>query len=151
METKTNERKAWQQLAGESNEAYARFLVFRDLGPARTVFLAYASSRPGAPKTENGPALGVPRIWWENYRVFQWKHRAAAWDVTQMVNAVPESATTILKLIGETARACLAQVENGNIKPQNFTELKDMVVILGNLISPEIIRTSIDHAGNAEE
>ncbi len=149
METKTNERKAWQQLAGESNEAYARFLAFRDLGPTRTILLAYASLRPGATQSENEPALRVTRIWWENFRVYHWKDRAAAWDVSQMASAVPEAATTIVTLLGETARVCLAEVANGNIKPKDFAELKDMVVILGNLISPEVIRTTIDHAGNA--
>ncbi len=148
---KTSERKPWEQLEGESSEAYARFLAYRNLGPIRTVILAYAAFRPVTPKSKNKPTLSAPRVWWDNYRVLEWRDRAAAWDVSQMANAVPEAATTIFKLMGETARACLAQVANGNIKPQSFEELKDMVVILGNFISPEVISATINHAGNAED
>ncbi len=150
-EAKTIERNPWEQLDGEPNEAYARFLVYRNLGPARSVLLAYASLRSAAPRSKDKPTQRAPRIWWENYRAFQWKDRAAAWDVSQMANAVPEAATTIFKLMGETARACLAEVANGNIKPQSFVELKDMVVILGNFISPEVISATINNTGNAAD
>jgi hypothetical protein len=150
-EAKTDERKPWDQLEGESNEAYARFLVYRNLGPTRSVLLAYAALRPDAPESKKKQTRSASRIWWDNYRAFHWKDRAAAWDVAQLVYAVPEAAAAIFKLIGETAKACLAEVANGNIKPQSFAELREMVVILAGFISPEVISTTINHAGNAED
>lgn len=143
------DQKVWDQLEGEPNEAYARFLVYRDLGPNRSVILAYDSFRPNAPQSKENPTRSASRAWWENYRVFRWKGRALAWDVSQLANAVPEAATTIFRLISETAKACLAEIANGNIKPQSFAELKEMVVILGGFISPEVISTTINNAGNA--
>jgi hypothetical protein len=148
-EAKTNTRKAWEQLEGESNQAFAQFLAYRNLGPARSVLSAYASTRLMVRQKEDRPTQSPPKAWWENYRVFQWKDRATAWDVWQLPHAVPEAAVTIFKLIGETAKVCLTEIANGNIKPQSFAELKEMVVILGSFISPEVVSTTLYNAGDS--
>lgn len=65
---------SWDQLPNEPKEAFAAFVVYRDLGPTRGVVEAYRQSRgkPGAKQ-----ATGTWNGWAKRYR---WAPRAAAWD-----------------------------------------------------------------------
>jgi hypothetical protein len=63
------ERKPWDQLEGESDESYARFLIYRSLGPARTLLLGYIAFRGNA-SNQKKPPHHAPKIWQENYWTF---------------------------------------------------------------------------------
>ncbi|WP_422931380.1 hypothetical protein [Singulisphaera sp. PoT] len=90
------ERHPWEQLPGESGPAYRAFLVYRDLGPDRTVNLASRKlaempspegARKRRGKAAEGPrkgaenpkpgASGQIRKWSKGY---SWAERATAYD-----------------------------------------------------------------------
>lgn len=41
---KQAKRKAWEQLPDEPDSAYARFLMYRNLGPARSIDAAFKTT-----------------------------------------------------------------------------------------------------------
>jgi hypothetical protein len=75
-------RPAWSQQRGESTESFAVFVIYRDLGPDRS--LAEAQRLKGKPqdalKTATGKrnVSGCMKRW---SRRWAWADRAAAWDV----------------------------------------------------------------------
>src|SRR5450432_2861227 len=75
-------RPAWSQQRGESTESFAVFVIYRDLGPDRS--LAEAQRLKGKPqdalKTATGKrnVSGCMKRW---SRRWAWGDRAAAWDV----------------------------------------------------------------------
>ena len=144
----SNNTKEWEQLQGESNEAYARFLVYRNLGIGRTLVQAYELATGKVQK--GSKRVHASGQWQREAKDFNWQSRATAWDSWQLENVVPQATTTIFKLIEEAAKVSLAQVLNGSIKPANWQEFKEMVVILAGFISPEVVTATIDNARNTE-
>lgn len=134
--------KPWEQQEGEPSESYARFLVYRNLGMARTQRKAYAAA--------NGRQAGKcpSGKWQDDSARWNWVERAAAWDIAQLVHTVPAATTAIFKVIDETARACLADLEDGKLKPRNFRELLETVSFLASLISPEVISAIIENTAH---
>lgn len=137
----TTPPKPWEQLENETPEAYTRFLVYRNLGPGRSIAAAYKAVKGGKKREPSGQ--------WERDSVaYNWPDRAARWDVAQLSELVPEATANIFKAISETARIALRELESGRLKPANWAELKETVTLLASFISPEVITSAIDNAGN---
>lgn len=126
----------WEQVDGEPNEAYARFLVYRNLGPSRSLDAAYLVHGGGAAK-RGKPQQRASGQWMHDSSKFNWVERATAWDVSQLDSIVPGSVATIYKLIGEFARVTLMQIQSGKIKPRNWQQAMDAVNVLSGFITPE--------------
>jgi hypothetical protein len=78
---------AWERQPGESATAFAAFVIFRDLGPRRSLDAASRlyhrkpGQEPEQPQT--GPKKrksGQVRLWYERW---QWRSRAEAYDAEQ--------------------------------------------------------------------
>lgn len=140
-----NEHNPWDQLENEPDAAYTRFLVYRNLGPTRSIekaYLAFTASNRVKSRRASGQ-------WLNDSSTYNWQERSSKWDASQLINAVPEAATTIFNLIAEVARTSLEQVQNGELRPTTWEQLHEMVVTLASFISPEVISQTIDNAGNA--
>lgn len=138
-------KQPWDQLDNESTEAYARFLVYRNLGPARTIEHAYQSTAGN----KSGKRVSRSGYWEKDSADYSWRERAARWDVAQLSQVVPETAGIIFQAIKEFAVITLREVTN--YKPRNWAEVKDSIVILSNLVAPEVIAAAVDQSINAED
>jgi hypothetical protein len=70
------------RLPHEPDRWYARFELFRSLGPARTIDAAYRI----AAIRDNLHAKRPGALWYDNARRWQWRERAQAWDNNQREN-----------------------------------------------------------------
>src|SRR5258708_33815799 len=66
----------WDQKRGESDDAYAHFMVYLNHGPARSLESAYASwviqkNSRTAENSEKQP----PKTWWSEAKRFDWRSR----------------------------------------------------------------------------
>lgn len=138
----------WDQMEGEPSDAYAHFLVYRNLGPARTVDDSYNAAFPVAPKKVAPKArsrrpeakpLRASSTWWRESRDYEWKERASAWDIHMLVNTVPEAMVSIMHTVNEFAKSSLRAVQSGKIQPKNFGELLAGVQLMASFISAETI------------
>lgn len=72
----------WEQLKAEGETArwYSRFLLYRDLGPTRTLIGSVRAEQDakGIPLEER--AHGASGAWRQTAEKFNWKERAEAWD-----------------------------------------------------------------------
>jgi hypothetical protein len=67
--------QVWDQQPGETPQAYAGFVVFRDLGVERSINATWRVRRPVGNTTQNAP--GRYRAWAVQWR---WQERAVAYD-----------------------------------------------------------------------
>ncbi len=67
----------WERLPGEPARWYRRFVLYRDLGPQRTLAEAHAA----AARAERLAQPRLPARWTQIAGVWRWHERAQAWDV----------------------------------------------------------------------
>lgn len=132
----------WDQLPGEPPEAYARFLIYRNLGPARSLDAAYKIANVGK-RRKSSERSGT---WQENATAHRWRERAARWDVAQLSVVVPEATGLIFQSIAEYAKIILEALQERKHTPRTWAELKDGLVVLSTLVSPDVIAAATDHA-----
>jgi hypothetical protein len=85
------QQEVWDRQPDEPVRWYARFALFRDMGPARTKLGAVnLEKRLEAQKAGKGgkeqtfkPATRTPGAWEEAFRQWNWKKRVEAWDEEQ--------------------------------------------------------------------
>lgn len=145
---------AWDQQHGEPDEAYVRFLLFRNMGPTRTILAAWqlwVKARP-APRTKTKRKTAAQThasgTWSDDAATWRWIERARAWDIATLRDVVPETATLIFSAIREMARITLEELTSGNLRPTTWEEVKDSAVVLSQFIAPETITAVVDHAQN---
>ncbi len=93
----------WDKQPRESNEAYAAFCVYRDLGPSRTLAAAYRAYREGTQKrlrgtfsddaSDKSTGLQVPGSWKKNRVSGNWNARAEAYDAHLLRSATEARAS----------------------------------------------------------
>jgi len=99
----TSRRPVWEQRDGEPDAAYAHFLVYRDLGPARSLDAAYAAWRrlgPAGPAAERRetPALS-PANWHRESKQWSWGDRADAWDLSKVLASSKRGLARFTRLV----------------------------------------------------
>lgn len=149
--------QVWEQQSDEPVSAYKRFLIYRSLGPARSVERAYevyarsrANSRPCAPRVDGAEAPTSGRIrsgtWLANSLRWRWRDRADAWDATMLTQTVPEAMAAIFGSIGELARVTLETLVGRELRPTSWGQLVEAVSTLAGFIAPETVQAAIDSA-----
>lgn len=87
----------WERQADEPPEWFARFRIYRDLGPDRSMEAAWRLWNEARPATERSNAKRAPSGWVGRSKRHDWRERAAAWDVDRRrraeLRAVEQSRT----------------------------------------------------------
>jgi hypothetical protein len=99
----------WDQQPGEPDDAYARFLIYLNIGPGRRLEDAFEQSRTG--RAGRGRRTGRGRqqaylAWFLEAERRRWRERAHAWDVSRIPAQLQELAVnvaTMKQLMGAKA------------------------------------------------
>ena len=83
--------KAWDQQPGEPAAAYARFLVYRGLGPCRSL--------DKAARAYGGSKGRAPGNWFREAAAWKWQERAQAWDIATFAEVGKRAVVAYLALI----------------------------------------------------
>jgi hypothetical protein len=97
----------WDRLPGEPAAAYARFLVYRNLGPARTLERAYAAYA-GVPEGTERPL--VPGRWRKDSAAWRWVERSREWDIVMLSQAGREAVAAFAAAVQQVSERLLAAV-----------------------------------------
>jgi hypothetical protein len=124
----------WDQQEGEPDAAYAHFLIYRNLGPGRSLDAAYVTANPAArrSKTQQGRAAGN---WGAESSRWHWVERADAYDVHVAI-LVGERAIAAQLALVDTLTPRAQQVA-ATCEPQTWRELLDTLDVLRDAI-PEV-------------
>lgn len=125
-------KKAWEQIEGEPNEAYARFLVYRNLGVARTVQQTRKLTAKNGEKGRSGTL--------ERESVdFKWAERASAWDIEALEQVGRNVVVQFVSALEAMALKTLTALNNDSIKPGDWEQVLKAVNTLGSFIPAETV------------
>lgn len=137
----------WDQQADESAAAYRRFLVYRDLGPARSLSAAYQLAQPGRKKaTKGNKKQRVSGQWTSDCARYDWVARARAWDVAQLAD---RGQNAVVGFVAALEAYTLKVVEGlqSAARPRSWQQLTDALHVLSQLIPAETIQALHADAG----
>lgn len=133
-------KQPWEPLEGEPNAAYVRFLMYRNLGPARSVDAAYTVSKG------NKRRARAPGAWREDSVKFRWVERAQAWDVFTLTEHGQRAVVNFVSAIEQFSLKVLETLAQPNVKPRSWDAAIEAMVILGQVIPPETAAAVISYA-----
>ena len=136
-------RTPWEQLDDEPDAAYARFLVYLELGQSRSVDGAYRAGNEAPKGTKKARASGQ---WKRDSAAFGWKARAKAWDISreQEVSDLARVATN--ELVGSLARRGI-RMANDDSKPQSYRGALEILKELSFVVPKKTIIEGDEAAG----
>lgn len=132
----------WDQQPGEPTEAYARFLVYRNLGPARSLDAAYGAAAGNRRKSQSTSGQ-----WLADSSAYNWVDRSTRWDIHNLTTAGAGAVAKFVKIIDLVALRSLEALENGDIKPTDWAGLVNALDKLGAYIPAETVSQIRDTAG----
>ncbi len=145
----TAERKAWEQLEGEPNEAYARFLVYRNLGRARSLDAAFRLDIGKA--TKGNKRQQAPGQWGGDSVQWNWVERATAWDIEMLTlhgeAVVLDFIAAMRNYASKTLHASLRE----RLTPRDWGELTNAINTLGKFIPADTVAAIQDTAAEGKE
>lgn len=137
---------AWDKRESESDEAYVRFLIYRNLGPSRSIeraaIVAFSTIETKRKKTKPSTSQ-----WEKDSATHEWRQRAVAWDIAQLSQLPAETTTIILEAIKEFARKTLHAASGDDYHPKG-REVRENILVIAALVSPEIITQAVVHSGD---
>ena len=148
------EKAPWQRLEGEPAAAYARFLVYRNLGPTRSLHRAWeahlqAGKRGRGATKSNEKQPDVSSAWTRNCAEYRWPERAREWDIAMLSQVGAEAVVDFVNILRlYAARTLEALSDAGAIKPDGFGQITAAVNTLGALIPAETVEAVQSIAGS---
>jgi hypothetical protein len=129
-------RKPWDQLDNESNAAYARFLAYRNLGPTRTLEKAYQSTQP---ETKRNKTKSFTQQWANDSTKFNWRDRATAWDVDNLLGQGERAATLYMGVVEKYIERLYSFLDQTGVEPDDFDSVTKSIELLHKLLPGETI------------
>lgn len=139
-----DEPKAWDQLPGESDAAYARFLTYRNLGPSRSLESAY---QVASKSVKSRRASGQ---WFKDSRLFDWSRRAEAWDIEMLSQHGREVVLNFVEGLQIIARKALEALKQDGNKPLDWSAALAAITAIGAFIPGEAVQAVQSGARNGE-
>ena len=145
-----SEPKPWEQQPGEPDEGYARFCLYKSLGPGRSVAAAYNTyvrtfrNAQAGTKTQ----LPVPGHWGEDSSKWRWVDRAHAWDVHVLSAHGERLAVLWVGILTAAAEKCAERLADPRCRPRDFMQVMAVVDKLAPFLSPDAIRSLQPAAGH---
>ncbi len=142
-------RSEWDQLPDEPIDSYGRFVIFRNLGPGRTLGTAYQAFRltfqNAIPEVNpRKTRLYVPGHWGLDSSSWNWHKRADAYDA-HVFETYGERA--VVKFIGALDRiadkVCRALAKS-KIRPKSWRDCLEALAIIQQYAHPGSVNALIE-------
>lgn len=131
----------WDKLPGESDEAYARFLIYRNLGPKRSYRKAYHHYlRIHDGFTGGKERLHLPGQWCSDSSEHFWANRAAAWDVRNLSVYGARMAALHVAAVTRIAEKNARWAARLNPTDAGWSALVASVRVVAEFLPPEVVR-----------
>lgn len=122
--------RPWDQLKDESDNHYFLFLIYRNLGPGRTLTKAHRFHQKEIAGRDTAPASpgGVMK---EACRTHRWPERAIAWDVWNLQLYGAHTAVCYVMALRNIARRAFAMSKTAKPGTQEWRDLVTAMKELG--------------------
>jgi hypothetical protein len=141
----SNHGNAWDRLSGESEAQYARFLTYRNLGPARSLDAAYrlACRSPDTLADEPADRSSAPGNWRKDCVQFEWVRRATAWDIANLEDAGRRVVAAYIALLESAFQRALEGLASPDCRPRTWAEIVEALGVFGELVPVELAQAAI--------
>lgn len=156
----------WEQLTDEPDAAYARFLVYRNMGVARSLDAAYRLTNPLTEsaskrvktrrvKTATPDTRRANGQWAKDCRDYHWDERAKQWDIETLNDVGKAVVVKYVNALDLAIARILQALANEKMQPRGWAQVIETLTILGNFIPQETVaavrQNPADAAGTAAE
>lgn len=140
METqlaKVEPAQIWDQIQGEPDAAYTRFLAYRNLGPSRNLVRAWYALEPEHKVADGSKRVQSPGQWRRDSHDFHWKDRADKWDIWKLLDAGDRVELAITDFINRATLWGIESIEDAE-RPKTW---RDILTFLEGLskYAPQVI------------
>jgi hypothetical protein len=133
--------RPWDQLPGESNESYARFLLYRNLGIRRSLKRAYAKMLADADLFSGDPRkLHLPANWRSDSSAHRWVARSSAWDLHHLAMHGSRVALLHIQAMLNITKKYLKATEEYKIGDDEWDNVLATSRHVAQFLTPEIVR-----------
>jgi hypothetical protein len=134
-------RRLWDRLPAETDEAYARFLIYRNLGIGRSFRRAYRHYLRECDGYTGGlERLHVPGSWRKDARAYFWAERAAAWDVRNLAAYGAKVAALHARAVEKVAKKNLRHAGTLTPADEAWPALMASLKVVQAFLSPEVVK-----------
>lgn len=135
----------WDQLPNEPNEAYARFMMYRNMGPGRTLLAAYsahvATFRNAATDAiKRQKTQQVPGHWGEDSARWRWGDRADAYDIHILHTHGEKLSKLWVGILVLAAEKCAQKLAQPGCRPKDFMQAVSVIDKLAAFLSPDAVK-----------
>jgi hypothetical protein len=120
-------------MPGESDDEYRKFLIFRGLGPDRSMLKAYKKYAP------ERSAYSVSGDWSRAAKRNHWQERARAFDKDCLDRAGKASVYELTLLLKDCIRVMGKAIRSGNVKPESWSQLLEGITLVSQIIPPSAV------------
>jgi hypothetical protein len=135
--------RPWDRQPDESPESYRRFLVYRNLGPARTLTRAcnQFNAPPDATESRGQHKKQPDGSWTADSANHNWVERACEWDIDNLVRAGDQTVVHFVELVRVFAEKVLQTAAEDDCKPGsgNWSQVESGLKTLSNFVPHEAV------------
>lgn len=133
--------RPWDQQPGESDERYTRFLLYRNIGPSRSLrkaYYHYLQEYDGF----RGPIKGVrpPHQWAADSSQWGWVARSSAWDVHNLTGHGSRIVALHFQAMTKVAEKNLKWAARLDPGDDGFADLIRSMQMIQNMLTPDLVR-----------
>lgn len=134
------ELQPWQKQEGESNTEYAKYLVYQNMGPGRTVLRAYRAYKQDPNITTYSGAFRRLST------VRRWIDRASAYDVYAMSDRGTGIVVNWVEALVLLSERTLSAIIDQDLRPKNLEEALRIIDVLSQFVTPETVQAAREFA-----
>lgn len=141
MSAQATAREPWEQISGEPDEAYRRFLIYRNCGlwrSMRKAYHRYLQSQDGF--TGGRERIHVPGSWIDDCRDWFWVNRASAWDIHNLSTYGARVAALHTQAIVQIAHKNARYGKKLKPGDEGYTDLLNSVRLVAEYMNPDVMR-----------
>jgi hypothetical protein len=130
----------WDQQRDEPPEAFARFCLYRDFGPRRSLRKVYRASVRAAGRepagNEGNGRQQPPGCWTKECSEFSWVQRAHAFDVCCLATTAQQAVLRFTHCVNGASLRLLEAITHGP-GPATWQEVTEALAVIATFIPPE--------------
>lgn len=136
-------REPWEQRPDEPDAAYARFLCYRNLGPARSLSRAFVMFHDLGDITNgegDGPAsVRASGTWVQDSARYDWPARALAWDVFVLADLSKDLVAALRGAMVTTMTKILGSLMDPAFRPADWSQAVEGLHTIAKMLPPEVL------------
>jgi hypothetical protein len=125
--------KPWEQIEGETDAAYVRFLAYRNLGPNRSMLRAYYSHESIAEGSRKKPS--VPGNWQDDSTTYDWVARSQAWDIENLITQGERIITKYISTLDALTDKTLTYLTDATNQPDSWESAVKALELISKIVS----------------